>query len=194
MIKVEALKQRSNLEEKAKIKEIILILALTMAMCVSSHIKILAFPVPFTMQVFIAALCGFMLTGKKTVIPLITYLIYGLAGAFVFANGGGIGYVLSPTFGYVIGFIAMAYIIGNMMERNQGKEITFKKLLGIGMIGLFAMYILGASYLYMMLGTTLSFIDAITQGILIFIPYDILKLLMATEITKRIIKRRSEVN
>jgi biotin transport system substrate-specific component len=191
MVKVETLKQKNIIEEKAKVKEIILILALTMAMCVSSHIKIPAFPVPFTMQVLIAALCGFMLNGKKTIIPLITYLIYGMAGAFVFANGGGIGYLLSPTFGYVLGFIAMAYLIGTLMERQE--EITFKKLFGIGMIGVFAMYIIGASYLYIMLGNTISVMQAIIQGIIIFIPYDILKLLVAVSITKKVIKKRNEV-
>ena len=59
--------------------------------------------VPFTLQVFIALL-GPALLGVRGALPALLYMILGLAGLPVFSGGGGLGYLVSPTFGYIAGF------------------------------------------------------------------------------------------
>ena len=41
----------------------------------------------------------------------------GLAGFPVFANGGGINYIFSPTFGYLVAFAFATYFIASFKEK-----------------------------------------------------------------------------
>ena len=47
----------------------------------------------------------------------LVYVGIGLAGLPVFTQGGGIGYFLQPTFGYLIGYIAGAFVVGWIIEQ-----------------------------------------------------------------------------
>lgn len=75
--------------------------------------------IPFSFQpfgVFFAALLLGPLWGGFT---LLLYFVVGLAGAPVFSNAGaGIGYVLGPTGGFLIGFVIAAVLIGAVAHRS----------------------------------------------------------------------------
>jgi Flp pilus assembly protein CpaB len=73
-------------------------------------------------------------------------VLTGLIGIPVFTRGGGIGYVLQPTFGYLLGFIAGAYLIGYFTERIE--HPTFWKLLYANLAGLGLIYTIGMVYYY----------------------------------------------
>lgn len=69
-------------------------------------------PVPFTMQTFSLFLCLYATGGKKTCAAIGIYIMLGLMGLPVFSGGGaGVGVVLGPTGGYMIGWIAAALIM-----------------------------------------------------------------------------------
>ncbi|MCQ2507666.1 MAG: biotin transporter BioY, partial [Dorea sp.] len=70
----------------------------------------------FTMQWFFVLLAGYFLGGKLAGISVSVYLLIGLAGVPVFASGGGIGYLIRPTFGFLLGFALAAFLIGYLTE------------------------------------------------------------------------------
>ena len=77
-------------------------------------------PVPVTLQVFFVLLAGSMLKSKWGSLSMIVYTLLGIAGLPVFAGGSsGIGVLLGPTGGYIIGFILAAYIIGKLSEKTE---------------------------------------------------------------------------
>ena len=104
------------------------------------------------------------------------YTVLGLIGLPVFTKGGGIGYIVSPTFGYIIGFIVASYIIGKSVERLKGKYNFFNVLFAIT-LGLVAVYGIGVSYMYLILnfyvGSSITLTNALWSGAIIFIPTDL---------------------
>ncbi|MDI6883466.1 MAG: biotin transporter BioY, partial [Patescibacteria group bacterium] len=92
----------------ALLKDIILVLSFAIVSGVCAKLKIEIGMVPITMQTFAVLLSGALLGSKRGALSQITYLLMGLAGVPWFARGGGIGYLLSPTFGYIVGFVLAA--------------------------------------------------------------------------------------
>ena len=75
--------------------------------------------VPITLQTFFAVLAGLILGSRLGAISMTVYMFLGLAGAPVFAKfSGGFGSILSPTFGFIVSFIFLAYIAGKIVEKN----------------------------------------------------------------------------
>lgn len=72
----------------------------------------------------------------------------GLFGLPIFAAGGGIGYVLRPSFGYLVGFVVAAYVTGTLSERlKAGTKNYFLACL----LGFAVTYGIGIIYKYMIL-------------------------------------------
>lgn len=75
--------------------------------------------VPITLQTFFAVLAGLILGSRLGAISMTVYMFLGLAGAPVFAKfSGGIGSMISPTFGFIVSFIFLAYVAGKIVEKN----------------------------------------------------------------------------
>lgn len=88
-------------------------------MVAATYIQI-PFPlVPLTFQTAVSVLAGLLLGWKKGVIAMSVYCFSGLVGLPVFTAGGGIAYVLKPSFGYIIGFIAAAGVGGLIVGKNN---------------------------------------------------------------------------
>lgn len=158
---------------------------------VGAFIKIpLPYPVPFTLQVLFVFLAADLLGGGCACLSQIIYLLLGLVGLPVFAGGGGIGYILHPSFGYLLSFPIAGLIIGTLVERSNGTSIF--KYLCYNCIGLGAIYFLGVSYLYFIkniyLGMDLSLIKVIWIGALIFVPGDLIKAFLASYLAIRLKK------
>lgn len=81
-------------------------------MVVGAFVRIQLPFMALTFQTVFAILAGLLLGWKKGMIAISTYAIMGLVGIPVFSNGGGIAYILQPSFGYILGFIASAGIAG----------------------------------------------------------------------------------
>ena len=96
-------------------------------MAVGAFIKIMIpigiWEVTFSLQFFFALLAGFLLGAKRGLAAVGCYLLIGLAGVPVFAHGGGLMYLMKPTFGFLIGFAAAAYVAGKISETLPGKAI-----------------------------------------------------------------------
>ncbi len=114
---------------------------------VGAFIKIPFYPVPFTLQFLFAALSGALLGSKKGPVSQAVYVFLGLVGLPIFASGGGPGYVLQPSFGYLLGFILCSFVVGLMFERFP--RLTWPLAVLAFLAGMLALFLLGVPYLYL---------------------------------------------
>lgn len=145
--------------------------------------------VPFTLQIFFCALAGVLLGSKKGMFSQLLYVLIGLTGIPVFTAGGGISYVLKPTFGYLIGFIVATYVMGLMAEKL--KTLTTVKIFAIMALGLFIIYLIGVPYLYLInnfyVGKAISLWLAIYNGCILFIGGNLISLYIAAVISVKLL-------
>ncbi len=101
----------------------------------------------FTLQWFFVLMAGFLLGAKLGALSVASYILIGLCGVPVFAAGGGIGYVLRPGFGFLLGFIFAAFAIGFIAEKTNAH--TLIQLIIPAAVGLIIYYAVGAVYFYL---------------------------------------------
>lgn len=132
--------------------------------------------VPITGQTFGVLIAGALLGSRRGALSQLTYLAIGVTGIpYWFALGGppGIARLIGPTGGYLIGFVAMAFIVGWLTERGWDRKVWTAILAMLA--GSIAMYVFGLSWLTQFVpeGTTLQ------VGLYPFIIGDIFKILLA---------------
>lgn len=166
---------------RKKTTEIVMISLFAALTAVGAFIRIPLPYVPFTMQTLMVMLAGLILGSRLAALSQLLYLAIGLLGLPVFAQGGGPGYVLQPSFGFLVGFIAGAYLIGRMVEGVE--QLSFPRVLTALILGQVAIHVFGIAYLYLNLNFIInkptSFFTTIKIGLLVFIPGDILKTFVA---------------
>lgn len=127
-------------------------------MTVGALIKIVlpigVFEVTVSLQVFFALLAGFLLGARNGFLSIVAYLIIGLIGVPVFAHGGGLGYLIKPTFGFLIGFAFAALFAG--LLTNREKKPRFSRLVVAALVGEMAYYACGLIYYFIMFNFVLS--------------------------------------
>lgn len=160
-----------------KTRNLILVSLFTALTAIGAFITIPIPVVPFTLQFLFCAFAGILLGAKLGALSQLLYVLIGLLGLPVFTQGGGIGYILKPTFGYLIGFIVAAYVIGKITEKI--KVLTIKNSLCSILIGLFFVYLFGVVHLYLIknlyLGTSnFGIMTAIWSGAIVCLGGDIL--------------------
>lgn len=144
--------------------------------------------IPFTLQLPIVMLAGIILGAKGALFSQLVYLLVGLVGFPVFTKGGGIGYFLEPTFGYLIGFAAGAWAVGFFLEKAKNYKLWNIFLACI--IGVIISYIFGVVYMYFILNfylkSTITIGAAAWTGAAIFFPKDALLCFLASVIGVRL--------
>lgn len=131
-------------------------------------------PVPITGQTFAVLLSGAALGFGRGALSMVLYAVAGVAGVPWFANHAS-GFA-GATFGYVIGFVAAAALVGWLAER--GGDRTVVRTLATMIAGTIAIYLVGATWLAVDLH--LSPATAFTLGVRPFLLGDAIKLLLAT--------------
>ncbi len=160
-------------------------------------------PMSFTLQTFFIFLAGLLLEPKFALISQAVYAAIGLVGLPVFMNGGGLGYVLQPSFGFIIGFCVTAMLISLLVRRNILVLIGRKagepaapqilRIIGYSLLCVAVMYVIGVTYMsiilnaYMGKGVALDTIIISYNGV--FILLDILKFAVAIPLGMAILKR-----
>lgn len=111
--------------------------------------------VPLSLQTFFAILAGLMLGRKLGSISMITYTLVGIAGVPVFAGlQGGPMAIISPTGGFLISFIFVAYFVGLIVDLH--KKQSFPYYLIASIVGLICNYGIGVTYMYLAMNTWLN--------------------------------------
>jgi biotin transport system substrate-specific component len=94
---------------------------------VGGWISIPFIPVPLTLQTFFVLLAGTVMK-RLAVIPAALYILCGALSLPVFHNGtAGIGVLLGPTGGYIVGFVPAALVVGIAYEGSG----TFRRIAGL---------------------------------------------------------------
>ncbi|MCK5832372.1 biotin transporter BioY [bacterium] len=154
---------------------------------VSAQIAIPLPPVPWTLQVFTVLLSGAIGGSAVGAISQLIYILLGLIGLPVFSGfSGGLSIIISPTFGYLIGFPIAAGMSGLF---NTKKGLLRRSPL-IFLASLIPIYVIGAAYFYcfapIMIGKVLTVKGVIAVGIVPFIIPDIVKAILAWVIARRL--------
>ena len=142
-----------------------------------------------TLQFLFTAMAGVMLGARYGALSQLVYVALGLVGVPVFTQGGGFGYVLQPTFGFLLGLIPAAWLIGKLTEKD-GRPWRIAMACAAGLA---ALYAVGMPYMalilnaYMDKGMNTSAI--LWAGMLPFLPGDGLKI-VATALLCPILRRR----
>lgn len=160
------------------------IFAVLLAVC--SWISIPAI-IPFTLQTFGVFLSVLMLGGKQGTFAILIYLLLGAVGIPVFSNfGAGIGYLLGNTGGYAIGFIFIG-LTGWLFEKLFGHK-AIPQMIAM-LLGLIICYSFGTLWfinLSLNSGGAYELMTVLTMCVFPFIIPDILKLVLAYMISKRL--------
>ena len=160
----------------------------TALIAVGTFIKIPVPVVPFTLQLLFTTLAGMILGAGAGAVSVLVYLLIGLAGIPVFTGGGGIGYVLQPTFGYLIGFFLGTALTGFIAK---GGEPTFKRLLCSAFAGLGVVYFCGMAYCYVIsnyvINSPIALKPLFIYCFVLAVPGDIALCIIASVMVKRLI-------
>lgn len=129
-----------------------------------------------TLQFFFTALAGVLLGARYGALSQLVYVALGLIGLPIFTSGGGLGYFLFPTCGFLIGLIPAAWLIGKLTERNRSvKRIVLASLAGLGVL-----YVVGLPYMAAILnvymGKGLGLWQVLMAGMIPFLPGDMVKI------------------
>jgi biotin transport system substrate-specific component len=89
-----------------------------------------------TLQIGAILLVGCMAGRNAAALSQIAYLILGLSGFQIFAQGGGLGYLREPTFGYLLGFLPGAWVCGHIafQQHRRLDNLIMSCLWGLGAI------------------------------------------------------------
>ncbi len=145
-----------------------------------SYIAIPAGPVPIVLQNFFVMLAGLLLGRRWASMSVFIYLLAGSLGLPVFAGGAaGIGRVMGPTGGYLMGYLPAAFLIAVISEKGRGRVPADV----LAMIcGSAVVYAAGAGWLKLVAG--LGWKEAAVAGVLPFLPGDALKIAAAVPVVK----------
>lgn len=144
----------------------------------AAQLVIPMWPVPFTAQTFAVLLVGSVLGASRGAISLMAYFSMGAVGLPVFSAGTSLSF--GPTFGYLVGFVAAASVVGWLSERGWHRSVA-------GVIGSFTIanatiYLFGLPWLAFALGNfgVSNDIAAVaTAGLVPFLVSDALKMILA---------------
>ncbi len=113
--------------------------------CIGSFIRIpMPNMMPITLQTFFVLLTGLVLPLKASALATVTYIALGLIGLPIFSGGGGLGYVLMPNFGFIIGFLIAAVIMSVVTQKHKYSKLW--QYIVISLLGIAVIYIIGIFY------------------------------------------------
>lgn len=134
-------------------------------------------PVPITAQSFAVLLTGALLGSRLGAAAMIVYVAEGASGLpFFYGGNGGLQHLLGPTGGYLVAFPAAAFVTGAFAEHGWDKRyFTAAAAMAIGSL---VIMLGGWAWLSQFTGPQV----ALHQGVLQFIPGDIVKILLAAAV------------
>ena len=95
----------------------------------SAKVQVPFWPVPMTMQTLVVLMLGMAYGRWLGAATVLAYLAVGAAGFPVFAGtpqrGVGLAYMMGPTGGFLMGFLAAAWVTGVLAERGWDRSVLF---------------------------------------------------------------------
>jgi biotin transport system substrate-specific component len=179
----------SDEKRKIKLQDVLLCALFAALTAVGAFLRIPTPLVPLTLQYLFTMLAGLLLGARLGAVSVLCYIVAGLAGLPVFAEGGGIGYVLKPSFGYIIGFLIAAWVTGRIANKTDAPSL--KRLLAACFAGLLIVYGIGVLYLWLLnrlyLDKSLGLKTLFIYCFAVYVPGDALQCVLASVLVKRLL-------
>ncbi len=173
---------------KINTQDMVLCGVFTTLIAVGAFIKVPVPVVPFTLQFLFTMLAGLLLGGRKGALSVGVYILLGLVGLPIFAEGGGFWYILKPSFGYLLGFMLAAYVTGRMVERKG--RLSTGWVMAVNFLGLFIVYAAGMIYYYVIcnyvIDTPIALGPLFLYCFVLAVPGDICLCILAAILTVRV--------
>lgn len=170
-----------------KTKKLVFAALFVALIAVGAQIRVPIGPIPFTMQVPMVLLCGLMLGKKMGLISILTYIGIGLIGIPVFAGAGGLGSLVSPSFGFVLGFIPGVVIVAMGGTKKVYKMISF------ALFGMLVIFLFGVLYfafiMNFVIGSPMSVVEILLIAVLPFLIKDIILTVLTVMFARTLTKR-----
>ncbi len=145
-------------------------------MALAAKMEVPFYPVPLTMGSLAVLLIGAAFGARLAAATMVLYLVEGALGLPVFsgtpAHGIGLPYMLGPTGGYLVGYVAAAYLVGFLAERGADRSIP--QLLGAMILGHVVLFVPGYVWLAHLIGTEAAW----TAGVMPFVLGTVVKTLL----------------
>ena len=129
-------------KKRAGLYDIVLIIggSLLVGLCAQVAVWLPFSPVPVTGQTFAVLMIGALFGARRGCFTMLAYIAEGAAGLPVFALGrAGLPILLGPTGGYLVGFVAAAYITGLLAEKGWDRRVgTTVLAMLLGSVGMYA--------------------------------------------------------
>lgn len=162
--------------QREKTRDMVLCAMFVVLIGAGAFLKVPVPVVPFTLQYLFTMLAGLLLGPRLGALAVAVYVLLGLAGLPIFAQGGGLGYVFQPSFGYLIGFILGAWLTGMIARRGTGLP-SMGRLLGANLAGLAVVYLCGMAYCWVVtnyyLDTPMGLWPLVLYCFLLAVPGDL---------------------
>ena len=139
--------------------------------------------VPFSLLPGIYVLGAIVFTPLENGFAWMIYILLGLMGVPVFATPpyGGPGYLLKPTFGFLLGYLLLSPLFSWIIQKR--KKTSFYYLLFLSFAAVSLPYVPGLVYLWVIMKfviqANISFEHTLKTGFIPFIGGDILKAIVA---------------
>lgn len=175
-------------QRNARVRDILLTLAGTAFITIAGYIAIPLWftPVPISLATFAVLLTGAALGPVRGASSAGLYLALGVIGVPLFANGSS-GWAFS-SFGYILGYVAAALLVGTLARRRADR--TIGTTLGLATLGSLTIYAFGVPWLAAFVGVDLA--TALTLGVAPFLIGDAIKIVAMTALlpaTWRVVDR-----
>ena len=171
------------MREKLGVRDMIYIALMAVVLALCSWISVPSV-VPFTMQTFAVFCALLLLGGRRGFLAVLLYILLAAVGLPVLSGfRGGIGALLGPTGGYVLGFLlcALLYLLGE-------KRLPSLALLIAGLLLCYLFGTLWFVYVYSSGGKEIGFGAALALCVLPYLLPDAIKLLLAFVLARRVKK------
>ncbi len=148
----------------------------------AAQVEVPMLPVPMTMQTFAVLAIGLLYGGRLGAATVVAYLAWGAMGLPVFAGGANLAVLIAKPFtaGYLVGFVAAAFVAGAIAERGAG---VLRSVAGV-LAGTVAIYAFGLAWLGTMMGG--DFATAVAVGAVPFLVGDAVKAALAVAVREGI--------
>ena len=144
--------------------------ALLTGLLAQFELRVYLWEVPLTLQSLAVYGAGLFLGWRNGLLAMGLYLALGLVLPFYAGGASGLAHLMGASVGYLVAFPLVALVAGAVTERGRGFGRTLLGL-GAGSAVLFACGVLG-----LLAVTDLSAAEAVTNGWLRFVPWDLTKI------------------
>ncbi|ADU26227.1 biotin transporter BioY [Ethanoligenens harbinense] len=143
--------------------------------------------VPFTLQTFAIFCTVGLLGGKRGTVSVLVYILLGIIGIPVFAGfSGGIGALLGPTGGYIIGFVFLALVYW-LITKLLGTKLLFTIIaMAVGLLTVYAFGTVWFMVVYSQKSGAVSLIATLGWCVFPFIIPDLIKMAISIFLVKRL--------